>query len=83
MPIKFTHVNVNEFMSTYLSLPEKERISHSDLNKMNKVAQRLNFATNSIDFRKRMKIKDQNDVDKRLEPLFEKLINQQSKKRIN
>ncbi|MFT8209729.1 MAG: hypothetical protein ACMZI0_02205 [Symbiopectobacterium sp.] len=79
MPIKFERVDVDVFMSTYLSFNHRDRISHDDLDKMGKVAKGLDFATNGLDLFRRMKIKDHYDMDKRLAPLFEKLINQQSK----
>ncbi|MCW2487133.1 hypothetical protein J5069_14650 [Candidatus Symbiopectobacterium sp. NZEC127] len=79
MPIKFEPVDVNIFMSTYLSLVRQDRISHEALDNMGKVAKKIEFATNGIDLFKRMKIRDQHDVDKRLAPLHEKLMKQQSK----
>lgn len=79
MPIKCERVNVDEFMSTYLSFNVRDRISFADLDKMGKVAKGIYFATNGLDLFRRMKIRDQHDVDKRLAPLYEKLINQQSK----
>ncbi|MCW2477789.1 hypothetical protein [Candidatus Symbiopectobacterium sp. NZEC135] len=79
MPLKFEPVNVNEFMSTYLSFNSLDRISHEALDKMWKVAKGIEFATNGLELFKRMNIKDQHDVDKRLAPLYEKLVRQKSK----
>lgn len=79
MPIKFKPVDVDIFMSTYLSLGNQKRISHEALDKMEKLAKGLAFATNGINLFKRMNIRDQHDVDKRLAPLYEMLTNQHSK----
>lgn len=79
MPIKFKPVNVNEFMSTYLSFGRQDRISHESLEKMWQVAKGVEYATNGLELYKRMNIKDQHDVDKRLAPLYEILVNQKSK----
>lgn len=79
MPVKFKPVDVDLFISTYRSLGSQNRISHEALNKMGTVAKGLAFATNGVYLFKRMNIRDQHDVDKRLVPLYEKLKNQKSK----
>ncbi|MBT9429033.1 hypothetical protein [Candidatus Symbiopectobacterium endolongispinus] len=79
MPIKFKPVDVDIFMSTYLSLGKQNRISHEALDKMGKVAKGLDLATNGIELFKRMNIRDQHDVNKRFAPVYEILTNQHSK----
>ncbi|MBG6245828.1 hypothetical protein CS369_15565 [Candidatus Symbiopectobacterium sp. 'North America'] len=79
MPIKFKPVDVDLFMATYQSLGRQNRISHEALDKMGKVAKELDFATNGVELFKRMNIRDQHDVDKKLAPVYEMLTNQHSK----